>query len=348
MYMWTTFSWNTLTAHWNSDTYQTVSFTNGKVFPINIRKSVLSFLVLIPTRVQKIPLGQHYTESLLSGPESMDKKWTVNDYVSFDQDKVLTEKVLSTLVQRAVEEFRFSETDQRFIVSEYLIGDIDNFLKFSRSAWSTTPTGNSSGTYEFSSRTLGQFKHNIMPENSRSNLRVFHIFIPYLADQGPCWVYLYYVYATKTLVVLSTRENAVRNIMAIASSLKAFFEMFLKCEIKVFNLIWRKYLLDVPKGNSGLYVFKLFLNNAIIIRNNITAKLTLNTVDYLVKYNQLDQKLKNSSASDDEDTCRKKIILPKWFPKEITKKQMDQIKIICRDIVFNPRFTSRFPEFLYD
>ncbi|NDB86241.1 MAG: hypothetical protein EB127_26625, partial [Alphaproteobacteria bacterium] len=151
MYMWTTFSWITLSERWTSDTYKTVSFTNGKVLPINIKKSVLSCLVLIPTRVQKIPLGQHYTERLVSGPESMDKKWTVNDYVSFDEDKVLTEKVLNTLVQRAVEQYMFSETDQRFIVSAYLIGDIDNFLKFSRSSWSITPSGYSSGTYEFSS-----------------------------------------------------------------------------------------------------------------------------------------------------------------------------------------------------
>jgi hypothetical protein len=145
---------------------------------------------------------------------------------------------------------------------------------------------------------------------------------------------------------MSTKENAARNIMAIASSFKAIFEMFLKCEIKVFNLIWRRYLLDIRKGNAGLYCLKFFLTNATTIHNNITLHVTQKTVDYLVKYEQLIEKLEN--ASDDGVSCRRKIILPKWFPKEITKKQMDQIKIICRDIVFNPRCKSHIPEFLID
>jgi hypothetical protein len=74
-------------------------------------------------------------------------------------------------------------------------------------------------------------------------------------------------------------------------------------------------------------------------------------VDYLLKYKQLEEKIQkyNPYDSDDEDhSCRRKIILPKWFPKEITNKQMDQIKIICRDIVFNPRSKSHIPEFLID
>jgi hypothetical protein len=144
---------------------------------------------------------------------------------------------------------------------------------------------------------------------------------------------------------MSTKENAVRIIMAIASSFKAIFEMFLKCEIKVFNLIWRRYLLDVRKGNAGLYCLKFFLTNATTIHNNITSQKTQNTVDYLVKYNQSEQKIQkyNPYDSDDEDK-----IIPYCFPKKITEKQMDQIKIICRDIVFNPRCKSHIPEFLID
>ena len=268
MYMWTNFSWNTINAKWNTNAYQKTDFTRGKVFPVNIRNSFLSCVVLIPTRVQKVlPLDMYFSHKLNSGVESMDKNWSVNDYISFDEENVLTDKVLNKLVHRAMEQFKFGETNQSFIVSKNLIGDIVNFLTFAPSSWSiaTPHQSASSQSYIFSSSTLKQFIYLIKPENSRGGLRIFHIFVPYLQDQGYFWVYIYYVYAEKTLVVMSTRENAVRNIMAIASSIKAFFEMFLKCEVKVVNLIWRKYLLDIV-GTLCFQVFSLKMQFQYTIR----------------------------------------------------------------------------------
>jgi hypothetical protein len=132
--------------------------------------------------------------------------------------------------------------------------------------------------------------------------------------------------------------------MHIASSVKQFLEIGLGCNITVINLIWRNYLKSVPKGNSGLYAFKLFLKNAHEIQDpkNVQIDITYPSWDYFHLYKRLEDVIENAC----EDGGKPK--RPRWLPTEITKNQLFELKAYTRDVVFYSLSFARMPDFMYN
>ena len=191
------------------------------------------------------------------------------------------------------------------------------------------------------------YNHRADPEKWKG---VTHIIVSYIVRMKNNipelrWVYLYFVNGIKQIVIMSTRENERRPIMLIASCIKKFLELVLQCEIGVLNYIWRKYLREVPKGNSGLYAFKLFLKNAREIHDPSNLKIEIHrdktypTWDYETLYNYFADVIDNSSD---------KPKAPRWLPRAITAPQMKVLKPIIRDIVFYSNTSKDLPNFIFD
>jgi hypothetical protein len=134
--------------------------------------------------------------------------------------------------------------------------------------------------------------------------------------------------------------------MLVVSSIKKFLELVLQCEIGVLNYIWRKYLREVPKGNSGLYAFKLFLKNAREIHDpsnlnpdKLYRDKTYPTWDYETLHDDFAAILDSSSD---------KPKAPRWLPRAITAPQMKVLKPIIREIVFYSNTSKDLPNFIFD
>ena len=194
------------------------------------------------------------------------------------------------------------------------------------------------------------YNHRADPEKWKG---VTHIIVSYIVRMKNNipelrWVYLYFVNGIKQIVIMSTRENERRQIMTIASAIKKFLELVLQCEIVVLNYIWRKYLREVPKGNSGLYAFKFFLKNAREIHDpsnlrpdKLYQDKTYPTWDYETLYDDFAYIM--DKAQPDE-----KLKAPRWLPRAITAPQMKVLKTKIREIVFYSNTSTDLPPFIFD
>ena len=315
-FIYCTYIWNRKTEKWSKPNWQHLP-EDGNVFPLRLDNYSLYAIVITPTRSQRT--ASNFSMFLNSETEAISKDCIVKDQLSLNFNCHLGEKLLKQMAWDIMSESQCPSTEQSFrmLTASFIsaIGTYMESLKY------------------LSSRLEADLPHiptcNVIPGPliidfyrtvTQGAPKCLHLIVSYENVNGPNrWVYMYLLKTEKKLVVLTRRCDPVREILNICASLKSFLDIILPSPISIQQILWRGGG-RLCQGNSGYYAVKQLWKNAF----NIHLKF-LRDKSGVGHYLHLISKLKDDIDDDDEDGGHG-VKTPSWILKEITDKQVEQLR----------------------
>jgi hypothetical protein len=343
-YIYCTFIWNRKTEKWLNEKRSKPNWTSlpkeGNVFPCNVDKYFLYAIVIIPTRSQLI--SGTFSMFLRNASEPIAQDWVVSDQLSLNDDRLtvreagvsnhLRAKVLRSMFSDLMRHGGYTTSKQSFFLLE---ADFIQVLHSYMEYLNNLPSIESVASV-FPPSDVLQFERTC----ARGTSDILHLIVSYEdVNNQQFWVYMYLLKTESKLVILTRRCDHVREILKICSSIKFFLDIILPSPISIQQLLWRDRKLC--QGNSGYYAVKQFWKNAGSI-HCLFKKMKGAAGDYLRMITKLDDDLKEAEDEDD-------VITPSWILKEITVKQVKQLKESVGNKIFRQQIPNQgfyIPDFL--
>ena len=294
--------------------------TTDKTFPFWLNKQFdqLYCLVYIPTITQKTVWGSNFSMELDNSLEKINSLFSTKDYLSLATSSHMTQIILRTMVDDAINQFRLheftSKNPQDFVVSDTVIKELSSLFDSMHETNSLSEGCLTTGMKELAMKCTVNFTG------------VTHLLLGYEdVNNNSVWLYAYFLKSTQSLVILSCSSDPVREVVHIASILRDYLSIVANSRITIVQLQWKK--ISSFQSNSGYYVFKEFIQNAREFKKT--------GHHYYFQYLR-DRDLDFSS--------RKK---PSWIlMRNFTSKQMDQIQLTWQTELFKNKPQSH--EKLYE
>jgi hypothetical protein len=284
---------------------------------------------------------------LRNASEPITQDWVVSDQLSLNDDRLtvrepgvsnhLNAKVLRSMVSDLMRHGGYTSSKQSFFLLEAdFIQVLHSYMEYLNNLSSIESVAIESAASVFPPSDVLQFERTC----ARGTSDILHLIVSYEdVNNQQFWVYMYLLKTESKLVILTRRCDHVREILKICSSIKFFLDIILPSPISIQQLLWRDRKLC--QGNSGYYAVKQFWKNAGSI-HCLFNKRKGAAGDYLRMIIKLDDDL---DEADDEDD----VITPSWILKEITVKQVKQLKESVGNKIFRQQIPNQgfyIPDFL--
>ena len=315
-FIYCTYIWNRNKQKWSHANWQHLP-EDGNVFPLRLDNYSLYAIVITPTRSQRT--ASNFSMFLNSETEAISKDCIVKDQLSLNFNCHLGEKLLKQMAWDIMSESQCPSTEQSFrMLTASFISALNSYmesLKYLSSLLEADlphiPTCN-----VIPGPLIIDFYRTV----TQGAPKCLHLIVSYENVNGPNrWVYMYLLKTEKKLVVLTRRCDPVREILNICASLKSFLDIILPSPISIQQILWRGGG-RLCQGNSGYYAVKQLWKNAF----NIHLKF-LRDKSGVGHYLHLISKLEDDIDDDDEDGGHG-VKTPSWILKEITDKQVEQLR----------------------